>query len=126
MTVQEKLITWISEAEAEWERLQKYGVRFVTRQQFVAARLIKKQVTVFPIEQQQTVYTWCRLPDEEDLLLCELHVTEVGRRGFWCSSCESPPYEGLSNFFDWTELGLTVFKTKDDAIAHREDVALLI
>ena len=124
MTIQEKLITWISEAEADFERQDPRVM--VTRQEYVANRLISKQVTVFPIEAPCTLWTFVRLDDEDELLLCELHVTEVGRKGFWCSSAVALPYEDMTDFFDWQELGVTVFQSKGVAMAQRECVSLFI
>ena len=41
-------------------------------------------------------------------------VTEVGSRGFWLSAYD-PPRDDMSDFIDWSELGKTVFLSRQEA-----------
>lgn len=63
----------------------------------------------------QKVYTLLdqEIWDDDDLIAEEL-VSEVGSRGFWISSCY-PPQNDMGFFFCWDKIGKEVFLSRDEA-----------
>lgn len=63
----------------------------------------------------QKVYTLLddQIWDDDDLIAEEL-VSEVGSRGFWISSY-NPPQDDMGIFFGWDEIGKEVFLSRDEA-----------
>ena len=81
----------------------------------LAEYLVENGVIAAPVRIGQKVYTLLdqEIWDDDDLIAEEL-VSEVGSRGFWISSCY-PPQDDMGIFFGWDKIGKDVFLSRDEA-----------
>ena len=80
----------------------------------VSKQLIESGVIAPPLSVGDTVYIILDDDMVEDGKYIYPHrVTEVGSRGFWLSAYD-PPKDDMSDFFSWSEFGMSVFKAYEE------------
>ncbi len=73
------------------------------------------RLVVLPCKVGDNVYFLLQEFDGEWYMSSPIRITEIGTRGFWTSAFPVKKPNAMDDFTSWSELGKTVFLTKEEA-----------
>ena len=73
------------------------------------------RLVVLPCKVGDNVYFLLQEFDGEWYISSPIRITEIGTRGFWTSAFPLEKPNAMDDFTSWSELGKTVFLTKEEA-----------
>jgi hypothetical protein len=91
------------------------AIKALSEVQSLAQAKADGRLVVLPCKVGDNVYFLLQEFDGEWYISSPIRTTEIGTRGFWTSAFPVEKPNAMDDFTSWSELGKTVFLTKEEA-----------